>query len=530
MSDLVPIRRALLSVSDKSDLVAFAKSLVESGVQIISTGGTAKKLIEAGIEVIPVDQVTGFPEMMDGRVKTLHPNIHGGLLARRDIESHVQAMHDHGIEPIDLVCINLYPFEQTILKEGVTRPEAIEQIDIGGPSMLRSAAKNHSFVTVLTSASQYDRVISEMRQNEGATTIELRRDLAAAAFTRTAEYDTTISAWMGSRREDSFPHMLRLTYTHLAGLRYGENPHQQAAGYANPASAEPSVIKATLLSGKPLSYNNLNDGAAALQLVQDLYLSEFDTYAAAVIKHANPCGASVASSLLEAFERAYAGDPLAAYGGILALSATVDEATAQAIVEGKKFLEVIIAPDFGKGVAKMLSDRWTNVRLLSVGDLHHTTNMKMDYKSVPGGMLVQERDLKMANVADWSHAAGPAPDEALIRESAFVWTVCKHLKSNAIAIGTGGQLIGAGMGQVDRVSACRQAIERAGDRIASNSGPIIATSDAFFPFPDGPEALIEAGITCLVHPGGSKRDAETFNLCNERGVTCLTTGVRHFRH
>jgi phosphoribosylaminoimidazolecarboxamide formyltransferase/IMP cyclohydrolase len=530
MPDLVPIRRALLSVSDKSDLVPFARSLVEHGARIISTGGTARALADAGIEVIPVDRVTGYPEMMDGRVKSLHPSIHGGLLARRDVDDHIRAMRDHGIEPIDLVCINLYPFEQTILRDGVTRDEAIEQIDIGGPAMIRSASKNHDFVTVVTSPRQYDRVVSEMRRHEGATTLELRRDLAAAAFTRTAEYDTAISAWMGTRRPESFPPMLRLTYAHHADLRYGENPHQQAAVYANPASAEPSVVKARLLHGKPLSYNNLHDGAAALQLVQDLHLSEFDACAAAIIKHANPCGAAVAGSLAEAFERAYDGDPLAAYGGVLAMSTVVDDVAAACIVEGRKFLEVIIAPGFHEAARTMLAERWKSARLLAVGDLHHSPASHMDYKSIPGGMLVQERDLRGADVADWSHAAGPPPNEQLIREAAFIWMVCKHLRSNAIAIGAGGQMIGAGMGQVDRVNACRLAVDRAGDRARLDDRHVIAASDAFFPFPDGPTILIDAGVTCLVHPGGSKRDQETIDLCNQRQVTCLLTGVRHFRH
>ena len=530
MIDFLPIRRALISVSDKSDLIPFAKSLAEMGIEIISTGGTARVLTEAGIEVIPIDRVTGFPEMMDGRVKTLHPKIHGGLLARRDQESHVRDMADHDITPIDLVCINLYPFEQTILREGVTRAEAIEQIDIGGPSMLRSAAKNHEAVTVITSVNQYDRVIGEMRDNEGSTSLSLRQELAAAAFMRTAEYDTTISAWMGSRRKEDFPAMLRLSYAHQGSLRYGENPHQLAAVYANPASAEPSVVKADVLHGKALSYNNLNDGAAALMLVQDLYLSEFGPFAAAIIKHANPCGAAIGETLATAFDRAYEGDPLAAYGGVLALSGQVDEATAARICEGKKFLEVIIAPGYDDTALKLLSDRWKNVRLLAVGALGHSPGSRMDYKSVPGGMLLQERDLKPARVSQWKHAAGPAPTEQLIRESGFIWTLAKHLKSNAIAIGTGNQMLGAGMGQVDRINACNLAIERAGKKIEASPTPVIAASDAFFPFSDGPQLLIDAGVKCIVHPGGSKRDQDTFDICDKHGVTCLLTGTRHFRH
>src|SRR5688572_21442775 len=349
-SSLVAIRRALISVSDKKDLVPFARALAEFGVEIISTGGTAAALSAAGLKVIPVEQVTGFPEMMDGRVKTLHPKIHGAVLARRDAPSHVEAMRQHQITPIDLVCVNLYPFEKMILQPDVTSEQAIENIDIGGPAMLRSASKNFQFITVITSADQYDRVITDMQANPvsgggGATTLELRRELAAAAFMRTAEYDTAISAWMGTRRDEPFPAMLRLAYARVQDLRYGENPHQAAAVYRNPASAEPSVASAEVLHGKELSYNNLNDGAAALELVQELYEVVPDRAGAAIIKHANPCGAGVAATLAEAFDKAYEGDPLAAYGGILAVNRPIDSATAKKITEGQKFLEVIVAPN-----------------------------------------------------------------------------------------------------------------------------------------------------------------------------------------
>ena len=535
---LVTVRRALISVSDKTDLVPFAKGLIDFGVEIISTGGTAAALSKAGLKVLSVDQVTGFPEMMDGRVKTLHPAIHGALLGRRDVPLHMQAMKEHGISPIDLVCVNLYPFEKTILQPGVSAEHAIEQIDIGGPSILRSASKNFRFVTVVTSAAQYDRVINEMRANNGATTYELRRDLAAAAFTRTAEYDTAISAWMGTRREEAFPAMLRLSYARQSDLRYGENPHQRAAVYKNPASAEPSVVSAQMLHGKELSYNNLHDGAAALELVQELnevFADHDQSIAAAVIiKHTNACGAAIATTLPEAFDRAYAGDSLAAYGGILAVNRPIDLATAQRIVDGQKFLEVIIAPNVGATPAydqkafQLLAERWANVRLLAVNGIRHSGQRKINYKSIPGGMLVQERDMKLANVDEWMHAAGPRPGDSMIRDAAFAWTLAKHLKSNAIAISAQGQLLGAGCGQVDRVTACRIAIEKAGDRL--KIGTAVAASDAFFPFADGPKLLIDAGVKCIIHPGGSKRDQETIDLCEQRGVTCLITGVRHFRH
>jgi phosphoribosylaminoimidazolecarboxamide formyltransferase/IMP cyclohydrolase len=546
-ASLVPIRRALISVSDKSDLVPFAKSLVDFGVEIISTGGTAAALSKAGIKVIPIDQVTGFPEMMDGRVKTLHPAIHGALLGRRDLPAHMQAMQQHKITPIDLVCVNLYPFERTILTPSIKDDEAIEQIDIGGPSMLRSAAKNFQFVTVVTAVDQYDHVIRDMQAHEGATTFDLRRDLAAAAFTRTAGYDTAISAWMGTRRENPFPSTLRLTYAIASDLRYGENPHQRAAVYRNPASAEPSVVTADFLHGKELSYNNLHDGAAALELVQELDELFPDTCAAAIIKHANPCGVAVATTAAEAFGRAYEGDPLAAYGGILAVSQPIDAAAASRIVEGQKFMEVIIAPAvenspaFDDAALKLLRERWANVRLLATRGIRHRysagSQRKINYKSIPGGMLVQDRDMKLANARQWQHVAGPTPDDRLLDDAAFVWTIAKHLKSNAVAIGGGFQLLGAGMGQVDRVTACRLAIERLKNRdgsqfpkIGDGSQFAIAASDAFFPFPDGPQLLIDAGVKCIVHPGGSKRDGETIDLCEQRSVTCLLTGTRHFRH
>jgi phosphoribosylaminoimidazolecarboxamide formyltransferase/IMP cyclohydrolase len=544
MSGLISIRRALISVSDKTDLVAFARGLTEFDVEIISTGGTAAALTSAGIKVVPIDQVTGFPEMMDGRVKTLHPSIHGALLGRRDIPAHLQAMQDHHITPIDLVCVNLYPFERTVLAGGgggaVSFDDAMEQIDIGGPAMLRSAAKNFQFVTVVTSIEQYDRVINEMREHEGATSYELRRDFAAAAFMRTAEYDTAISAWMGTRREEAFPAMLRMSYARQFDLRYGENPHQHAAAYRNPASAEPSVVSAEVLHGKELSYNNLHDGAAALELVQELneLFPAPDFAAACIIKHTNACGAAIAWNLADAFDLAYASDPLAAYGGILAVNQPINESCAQRICQGQKFLEVIIAPTikgasaFDDAATRLLAQRWANVRLLAVNGIKHTSQRKINYKSIPGGMLVQERDMKLADVGEWRHVAGPPPNEAVLRDGAFAWTIAKHLKSNAVAIAHNGQLLGGGMGQVDRVTACRLAVERAAPhlRVRSNTIHPVAASDAFFPFPDGPKLLIDAGVKSIIHPGGSKRDPETIDLCNQRGVTCLITGVRHFRH
>ncbi|NNF44429.1 MAG: bifunctional phosphoribosylaminoimidazolecarboxamide formyltransferase/IMP cyclohydrolase [Phycisphaerales bacterium] len=529
MSTTTPIRRALLSVSDKHDLVPFARGLHELGIEIVSTGGTAAALRAAGIEVIPIDAVTGFPEMMDGRVKTLHPAVHGAILGRRDLATHRAAMATHDIVPIDLVCINLYPFERTVQTAGVTAEEAIEQIDIGGPALLRSAAKNHAFVTVVTSPSQYDRVVNDLRANDGATSLETRRELAAAAFTRTAEYDTNISAWMSPPAATSFPPLLRLNYTHQADLRYGENPHQAAALYLDPASREPSVARAELLHGKPLSYNNLNDAAAALRLLQDLTAC-FPTLAcAAVIKHTNPCGAAARPSLAAAFEAAYAGDPLAAFGGILAVGRVLDAETADAITAGQKFIEVVVAPGYDADAVTRLADRWKNVRLLNLPTLEAGADRTLDHRAIAGGLLVQERDTKLAIPASWTHAAGPAPTADQLEAAAFAWMVTKHLSSNAIAIADDRALIGAGAGQVDRVGAARVAVEKAGPRLAEAAWPV-AASDAFFPFADGPRLLADAGVRCIVQPGGSRRDDETIALCDERSITCLLTGVRHFRH
>ena len=530
MTELAPVRRALISVSDKTDLIPFARALHSLGVELISTGGTAQAISDAEIPVRTVESVTGFPEIMGGRVKSLHPNIHGAVLARRDDESHTTAMAEHGIEPIDLVCVNLYPFEKTIRRSGVTDAEAIEQIDIGGPAMLRSAAKNHLFITVITNSEQYDRTINELKSNDGHTSLALRREFAATAFSRTAEYDATISAWMGHQAEARFPDVLRPAFVASHSLRYGENPHQQAMLYANPATSGASIVSANQLSGKPLSYNNILDAAAALELVQDLRDIHPEDVAACVVKHTNPCGAAVAPDATRAFSDAHAGDPMAAYGGIVALAGAIDETTAQRMTEECKFLEVVIAPGFTDEAVTLLSERWKNVRLLAVGDLSRPTPTEIAYRSIPGGLLAQDQDRHPVMPNDFRHAAGPAPTSEMTENAGILATVVKHLKSNAVCIGQGGMLLGAGAGQMDRVAACRNAIEKSGDRIAKDGAIAIAASDAFFPFKDGPALLIEAGVRCIVHPGGSKRDEETFELCNSEGVTCLLTGARHFRH
>jgi phosphoribosylaminoimidazolecarboxamide formyltransferase/IMP cyclohydrolase len=453
------------------------------------------------------------------------------------MKEHLDAMREHGIEPIDLVCINLYPFESTVARSGVRDVEAIEQIDIGGPSMIRSAAKNHAHVAVITSPSQYDAVANDLRQHRGCTTLALRRSLAASAFARTAAYDSAIAAWFDRSASGEFPNVLSLTMFAAGDLRYGENPHQRAAVYRDPRSAEPSVVAAKLLHGKPLSYNNILDAAAALEIVQDLVDQVDGAHACAVVKHTNPCGAAIAADARAAFDLAYAGDPLAAYGGIVACSAPVDAHLAEALADEKRFLEVIVAPRFSDEAVAMLAARSRNVRLLACGDVRHTSDRPMSYRSVPGGMLAQERDTLSVRAADLKVAAGPQPSAAMRADAAFALAVVKHLKSNAVCIAAGRQLWGAGAGQMDRVASCRIAVDKARARLsgdvpaAGGTGAMpVAASDAFFPFSDGPQLLIDAGVRCIVHPGGSKRDEDTFAACDKAGVTCLISGSRHFRH
>ena len=528
MSDAVKINRALISVSDKTDLVPFATKLAKLGVTLISTGGTARALEAAGLEVTSIDAVTEFPEMMDGRVKTLHPRVHGGLLALRDNDQHVAAMNDHGIQPIDLVCVNLYPFEQTVANPDVSEADAIENIDIGGPSMIRSAAKNHRFVAVVTSPKQYDAVVAELEKTDGSTSLDTRKNLALAAFARTAAYDTAISEWMQDRFGGATPeHLVLRLEKDPTELRYGENPHQQGALYKDPASTEPSVANATQLHGKALSFNNLYDANGALELVKEIDASQHA--AVSVIKHANPCGFATGEDLADTFDRAYAGDPLAAFGGIVALNRPVDVATAEKITEGQKFLEVIIAPSYEPKALELLQERWKNVRILETGTLPTPADrdpLETDIKRITGGLLVQDRDLAAFDTDQWTHAAGPEPDAALLGQAVAAMVVVKHLKSNAICLVNDNMLVGAGAGQMDRLASSRIAIDKAGDRAQG----AVAGSDAFFPFRDGPDTLIAAGAKAIVQPGGSKRDDETIAACNEAGVTLLFTGRRHFRH
>ncbi len=531
MPDLIPIRRALLSVSDKTGLVSLARVLASHGVEIISTGGTALALLQAGLQVVPIHRVTGFPEIMGGRVKTLHPAVHGAILAVRDDPHHMAAVQEHGITPIDLVCVNLYPFEQTVAHPGATRGEAIEQIDIGGPSMLRSAAKNFEWVAVATDPRDYAAIIRDMEAHTGATTLALRASLAARAFALTSRYDTAIAAYLADAEGKAPPPLLRLVAEKAQDLRYAENPHQAGALYRIPgAPAETTLLRAQQLHGKELSYNNFNDASAALELVKSLPRAGGRT-AAAIVKHTNPCGAAVAGSGLDAVNAALAGDPTAGYGGILALSAEVDEAIAARLGRDDIFLEVLVAPSFHAAALRALTERWANLRLLAVGAITAPSAGTHEVRSIPGGLLVQERDIRLATPGEFVLRAGPAPSPEQLAAAAFLEPVVRALASNAVAIGgpdSAGTLrqFGAGAGQMDRVASCRLAVEKAGPK----ADGAVAFSDAFFPFPDGPKVLADAGVQTIVHPGGSKRDEETFSLCGARGVTCLTTGIRHFRH
>jgi len=568
-SHVIPVRRALLSVSDKTGLIPFAAALAKRGVTILSTGGTAKALTEAGVAVTPIERVTGFPEGLDGRVKTLHPMVHGGLLARHNDAQHDEFCRVHGIERIDLVCINLYPFERVSGDAGASFATVVENIDVGGPAMVRAAAKNHERVAVLTSPSQYQDVLDDLERNGGGTSLGLRGRLAAAAFGSTAAYDACIAAYLAAQldvpTDESadgaavFGDRLALRYGKVEDLRYGENPHQAAALYRDPGHRGASVVTASRLHGKALSYNNINDGAGALDAVMALSRRHPELAGACVVKHAAPCGLAVSSSAWRAAELAIAGDPLAAYGGIFATNRGVCAETAGVLAHESRYFEVVIAPHFDEDALEILKRRSVNLRLLATGAMETASESAADsasrfqLRSVAGGLLVQEPDLTSSGSAagagrrpsaGWVHAAGPAPTEAQLATAEVLEVAAAMLMSNAVVVGgpadpaggDGGRgeimLLGTGGGQPDRVWASRLAAERAkaGHARHLESGSVVAFSDAFFPFPDGPEILIGAGVRCIVHPGGSKRDDETFELCNRTGTTCLTTGVRHFRH
>jgi phosphoribosylaminoimidazolecarboxamide formyltransferase/IMP cyclohydrolase len=523
-SGLRKIRRALISVSDKTGIVDFAITLKRFGVEIISTGGTAKTLREGGIDVRDVSEVTGFPEMMDGRVKTLHPKIHGGLLALRDNPEHVTAMDEHNIEAIDLVVIDLYPFEETIEKDGVTIEEAIEQIDIGGPAMIRSAAKNFRDVAVVTSRELWQEVVDQMNAHDGAIPLDTRQKFAAFAFTTTFIYDANISTFLmdrafpGETHEPEMPSLLppsiSLSPSKRAELRYGENPHQRAALYD--VNNGPGVANAEILSGKEMSFNNYVDADAAWQLVCD-----FDEKACAIIKHTNPAGAAIGDTVEEAYRRALACDPISAFGGIVAFNAPVDEAAAKAVTE--IFVEVIIAPDFDEDAIEVLKTK-KNLRVLRAGEPRPAHGF--DYKHISGGLLMQTRDTHQMNQEDLKVVTSRKPSDKEIQDLLFAWTVCKHTKSNAIVYARDKQTVGVGAGQMSRVDSVKIGAMRAQLPI---QGSVLA-SDAFFPFRDGLDEASKHGITAVIQPGGSVRDEEVIAAANEHGLAMVFTGVRHFKH
>lgn len=528
MSDphLLPIRRALISVSDKTGLEELGRCLVEFGVEILSTGGSAKKLQEAGIPVTEVSEHTGFPEIMDGRVKTLHPLIHGGLLARRDDAAHVEAMEKHDIAPIDLLVVNLYPFEATIAK-GAPFDDCIENIDIGGPAMLRAAAKNHAFVTVVVDAEDYEAVMAEMKENKGATTLALRRLLAATTYQRTAAYDSAIGSWFGAELSENFPRRVTFSGELRQTLRYGENPHQEAAFYAG-GSPRTGVATAKQIQGKELSYNNLNDTDAAFELV-----AEFAEPAIAIIKHANPCGVARADSLKAAWEKALRCDPVSAFGGIIALNRRLDAATAEEIA--KLFVEVVIAPDVEEDAKNILAAK-KNLRLLLTGSMPDPSESAMTFRDLASGFLVQNRDNGRIREENLEVVTKRKPTEKEIADLLFAFTIAKHVKSNAIVYAKDLATVGIGAGQMSRVDSSRiaahkaaEAAKQAGKTENLAKGSVVA-SDAFFPFADGLLAAAEAGATAVIQPGGSKRDSEVIAAADEQGLAMVFTGMRHFRH
>jgi phosphoribosylaminoimidazolecarboxamide formyltransferase / IMP cyclohydrolase len=523
------ITRALLSVSDKAGLIDFARALAEYDVELVSTGGTAKAIKDAGLPVIDVSELTGFPEMMDGRVKTLHPKVHGGLLAIRGNPEHAKAMERHGIKPIDLLVANLYPFEATVAK-GAGYDECVENIDIGGPAMIRAAAKNHADVTVVVEPSDYEKVLAELAQHAGMTTLELRQQLAAKAYARTAAYDAAISNWFADTLHDEAPDYRAFGGKLIQALRYGENPHQSAAFYRAP-NERFGVTTARQLQGKELSYNNINDTDAAYECV-----AEFDPRkgpACVIVKHANPCGVAEGASLLEAYKKALACDPVSAFGGIVALNGRLDAEAAKAITE--IFTEVIIAPDADEEAIKIVGAR-RNLRLLLAGGLPDPRSAGLTVKSVAGGLLVQSRDNAVVDEMQLKTVTKRAPTEKELNDLAFAFRVAKHVKSNTIVYAKDGATVGIGAGQMSRVDSARIAARKAQDAAEAmklkeplTKGSVVA-SDAFFPFADGLLAAIDAGATAVIQPGGSVRDDEVIKAADAHDVAMVFTGVRHFRH
>lgn len=516
------ISRALVSVSDKTGIVEFCRALSDHGIALLSTGGTAKTLLDAGIEVIEVSDYTGFPEMMAGRVKTLHPKIHGGILGRRGLDDAVMA--EHNINPIDLVVVNLYPFEQTVSKPDCSFAEAIENIDIGGPAMLRSAAKNHDAVAVVVDPCDYGTILGELNGNGGTLGPETRFRLAAKCFSHTARYDTAIANYLEQRSGTPFPTTLNLQFYHRQTLRYGENPHQQAAFYSAKAPESGTLAAATQLQGKALSYNNIADADAALECVK-AFTGEV---CCVIVKHANPCGVAVAKTLHEAYDLAYQTDPTSAFGGIIACSAELDGSTAQAIID-RQFVEVIIAPSISAEARRILEDK-PNIRLLACGPWQTGEFQNaLDFKRIGGGLLVQDQDLAMLDPGALKIVTRRAPTAQEHADLLFVWKVAKFVKSNAIVYGQQGRTIGIGAGQMSRVYSAKLAGIKAHDENLEVKGSVMA-SDAFFPFRDSIDAAAAAGITAIIQPGGSMRDEETITAADEYNIAMVFTGMRHFRH
>ena len=534
----VKIRTALVSVSDKTGIVDFARDLVEMDVKIISTGGTAKTLTEAGIKVTPIEDVTDFPEMMDGRVKTLHPKIHGGLLALRDKAEHKAAMQKHGIEPIDLVCVNLYPFEQTVAKPGCSLEQAIENIDIGGPSMIRSAAKNNRYVTVVTNSDQYEKVIEQMNKNDGAISEQLRSEFARTAFALTAGYDAAISQYLNKKAGIEYPDKLSVAMVKEKSLRYGENPHQSAAFYKLPAVIETSIGTGKIIEGDTaISFNNLMDANAAFGLVK-----EFDEPAAVIVKHLNPCGCAIDDDICVAYRKAYECDVISAFGGIVAVNRDINVELAQTIMEsysrygkalgaGGFFAEVIIAPHFETDAVEIIRElkSWgSRARLIETGPIDRTRidSEEYDLRCIVGGMLLQKRDLIGWEPKELAVPTKTKPTEEQLSDLRIAWLAAKHTKSNTIVLVKNKKVIGVGAGQMNRVQSGQIAIKQAGEE---SRGAVMA-SDAFFPFPDNVENAAAAGIAAIVQPGGSKKDDDVIAAADKHGIAMVFTGKRHFRH
>jgi phosphoribosylaminoimidazolecarboxamide formyltransferase/IMP cyclohydrolase len=515
----VRVRRALLSVSDKRGIVDFARGLADLGVELISTGGTARELAQAGLGVRAIEDFTGLPEIMDGRVKTLHPKLYAGLLAVRSNPEHLQAAADQDVEFVDLVCVNLYPFERTAARASASDDEVIENIDVGGPAMIRAAAKNHAYTAVVTSPESYDAILDELRSSELRLSLPTRESLAADAFATTARYDTAIARWFSERSDDDFPPLLVRAHEKLLDLSYGENPHQRAAYYAGVGERTHLLSMVRQYHGKDLSFNNLLDLDSARALCAEFA----QTPAAVIVKHNNPCGCAVADTGVEAYRRALECDPVSAYGGVVVLNTRVDRGFAQALSE--QFIEVLFAPGYNEDALEILTAR-KNIRVLEKGD-PRGTSVEMEARQIMGGLLVQDRDLITEERDDMEVVTARAPSEDEWEDLLFAWRVCQHVRSNAIVLARDRATVGIGAGQMSRVDAVRLAVEKA--RSEALPGAVLA-SDAYFPFADGPQLAVEAGITAIIQPGGSVRDAQVIAAIDAAGTAMVTTGRRHFRH